>query len=74
MRVIDGRRRCERSWQEHFDSIIKSEEARGRSAGRVQGEGCLGAGRFLIIIIIVIIIVIIIRIFIIIFVSLKLQL
>ena len=31
MRVIYGRRKGARSWQEHFDSILRSEEAQQRS-------------------------------------------
>ena len=30
IRVIHGRRKGARSWQEHFDSILRSEEARQR--------------------------------------------
>ena len=30
IRVIYGRRKCARSWQEHFGSILRSEEARQR--------------------------------------------
>ena len=39
VRVIYGRRKGARSWQEHFDSILRSEESRQRGfIGRIASE------------------------------------